>query len=47
MKIFRDYTLDDYKSDMEKLLKNGNAAIDGIVFVQVLNIEDETRNLKR
>ena len=45
MKIFRDYTLDDYKTDVEKLREKNNVTVDGVVFVQVLNIEEETRNL--
>jgi hypothetical protein len=45
MKIFRDYTLDDYKKDRGKLMKKDNVIVDGVIFVQVLNIEEETRNL--
>jgi len=30
---------------VEKLREKNNVTVDGVVFVQVLNIEEETRNL--
>jgi hypothetical protein len=45
MKIYKDYTIDDYKIDRKKLLDEKNIQIDGIIFVQVLATEKETGKL--
>jgi hypothetical protein len=42
MKIYKDYTIDDYKIDRKRLLEEKNIQIDGIIFVQVLATEKET-----
>ena len=42
MKIYRDYSIEDYKKDSRKLLLSKNIKIEGIIYVQVLNNQKQT-----